>query len=253
MSDEKNPESPAPPPEAQEPPKEETAPKADAAPTAEAAPKADAAPQADAAPKAAAKPAPKPAAPPAPLVPPDPAPPADLEQPASIAALRDRVPGAVEHVAYWVGDWSVIVPADRVVEAATFLRDAPEGRFDYLSDLTAADWPARTDQRFDVIYCLYSTQTRQRLRLKVRAADGQAVPTVTGVWTAANWLEREVFDMFGIRFAGHPDLRRILMPDDWQGHPQRKDYPLEGPGELLMENPQDWLKARQTILEAEIE
>lgn len=211
-------------------------------------------PAAPAAPKAAApKAAAKPAAPPAPLVPTDPAPPADLAVPASITALQDRLPGAVEQVTYWVGDWSVIVPAERVVEVATFLRDAPEGRFDYLSDLTAADWPARGDRRFDVIYCLYSTQTRQRLRVKARVADGQAVPSVTGVWTAANWLEREVFDMFGITFTGHPDLRRILMPADWQGHPQRKDYPLEGPGELLMESPQDWLKARQTAVQADIE
>ncbi len=225
MSDDNKPESPQPPaPAAPEPPK-----------------------------AAAAKPAAKPAAPPAPLVPTDPAPPADLAVPAYVTALQERLPGAVEQVTYWVGDWSVIVPADRLVEAVTFLRDAPEGRFDYLSDLTAADWPARADRRFDVIYCLYSTQARQRVRVKVRAADGQAVPSVTGVWTAANWLEREVFDMFGITFTGHPDLRRILMPADWQGHPQRKDYPLEGPGELLMENPQDWLKARQTAVEADIE
>ncbi|MDO8835840.1 MAG: NADH-quinone oxidoreductase subunit C [Vicinamibacterales bacterium] len=232
MSDDNKPESPQPPAAAApESPK-----------TAPAAPKA-----------AAAKPAAKPAAPPAPLVPTDPAPPADLAVPPYVTALQERLPGAVEQVTYWVGDWSVIVPVDRVVEVATFLRDAPEGRFDYLSDLTAADWPARADRRFDVIYCLYATQARQRVRVKVRAADGQAVPSVTGVWTAANWLEREVFDMFGIPFTGHPDLRRILMPEDWQGHPQRKDYPLEGPGELLMESPQDWLKARQTAVEADIE
>jgi NADH-quinone oxidoreductase subunit C len=237
MSDETKPESPQSP-----------APPASAEPVKPAAPKPDAAAK-----PAAAKPAAKPAAPPAPLIPTDPAPPADLAVPAFITALQAAMPDAVEHVAYWVGDWSVIVAPDRVAEAATFLRDAPEGRFDYLSDLTAADWPARADRRFDVIYCLYSTALRQRVRVKARVADGQAVPSVTGVWTAANWLEREVFDMFGITFTGHPDLRRILMPADWQGHPQRKDYPLEGPGELLMESPQDWLKARQAAVEADIE
>jgi hypothetical protein len=83
------------------------------------------------------------------------------------------------------------------------------------------------------------------VRLKVKVGEDQPLASVTGVWPAANWLEREVFDMFGVNFTGHPDRRRILMPEDWQGHPQRKDYPLEGPGELLMENPIDWLKLRQ--------
>lgn len=200
-------------------------PPAPAAPSAPAA-EGSAAPAAPSAKPAAAKAPPKAAAPPAPLVPTDPAPPADLAVPAFVGALRRHVAGAVDHVAYWVGDWSVIVPVDRLIEALTFLRDAPECRFDYLSDLTAADWPARADRRFDVIYCLYSTTLRHRLRVKVRAADGEAVPSVTGVWPAANWLEREVFDMFGISFPGHPDLRRMLMPADWQGHPLRNDYAL---------------------------
>ena len=176
--------------------------------------------------------------------PPDPPPPADLTLPSFVAGLSAALPGVVLHVWYWVGDWTLIVEPARLVEAALRLRDAPDAAFDFCSDVTATDWPPRAE-RFDVIYSLYSTGHRHRVRLKVRTADGQAVPTVSGVWPAANWLEREVFDMFGIPFDGHPDLRRILMPDDWQGHPERKDYPLEGPGELLMENPMDWLRARR--------
>jgi NADH-quinone oxidoreductase subunit C len=197
---------------------------------------------------AAAKPEAK-AAPGPPTGPPDQAPPADMAVPGFVAALQERLPGAAEQVSFWVGDWTVIVPAARLVESAEFLRDFPGCQFDYLSDLTAVDWPARA-KRFDIVLCLYSTVLRHRLRIKVRAADGEAVPSVSGVWPAANWLEREVYDMFGVTFAGHPDLRRILMPSDWQGHPERKDYPLEGPGELLMESPQDWLKARQAAIES---
>jgi NADH-quinone oxidoreductase subunit C len=203
---------------------------------------------------AKAGPAPKPAAKatPAPTGPPDPPPPADLSIPEHLQALQAALGGAGQ-LSYWVGDWTVIVPADRLLEAARFLHATPAAAFDYCSDVTACDWPMRAGgERFDVIYCLYSTRYRQRVRLKVRVADGQQVSSVTGVWPGANWLEREVYDMFGVVFAGHPDLRRILMPADWQGHPQRKDYPLEGPGELLLESPQEWLKLRQANDEADI-
>jgi NADH-quinone oxidoreductase subunit C len=152
----------------------------------------------------------------------------------------------------FVGDWTVIVPVEKLLEVARVLRDAPECAFNVCSDLTASDWPTRL-QRFDVIYCLYSIDHRHRLRVKVRAAEVEQVPSVCGIWPSANWLEREVYDLFGVNFVGHPNRKRILMPDDWQGHPQRKDYPLEGPGELLMENPLDWLKLKQTREEAEIE
>ena len=191
----------------------------------------------------------KPAPPAPPAGPPDPPPPAGLAVPDSILALQAAFPGDAEQLSYFVGDWTVIVPVSRLMDVAQHLHAAG---FDYCSDLTATDWPTRP-QRFDVVYCLYSIRRRQRLRLKVRAAEHEAVPSVTSLWPAANWLEREVYDMFGVNFTGHPDRRRILMPEDWQGYPQRKDYPLEGPGELLMENPLDWLKLRQTTSEADIE
>src|SRR5262245_22791211 len=215
------------------------------------------------------KPPPKPAAPPAkpaaaagaaradhnppppaaPVGPPDPPPPANAAVPAYITALQAAVPDGVTQLSYYVGDWTVIVPAARLLDVARHLHGAG---FDHCSDVTASDWPQRP-QRFDVIYALYSVPNRQRVRLKVRAAGNEPVPSVTGIWPSANWLEREVYDLFGVAFTGHPDLRRILMPEDWQGHPQRKDYPLEGPGELLMESPLDWLKLKQAAREAEIE
>jgi NADH-quinone oxidoreductase subunit C len=194
----------------------------------------------------------KPGPPAPPAGPPDPPPPADAAVPGFIAALQRAIPGAVEHLSYFVGDWTIIVPATRLLEVAQYLKELPEASFDFCSDVTASDWPPRA-RRFDVVYCLYSVRHRHRVRIKVRAGEGDPVPSVTGLWPAANWLEREVYDLFGVNFTGHPDRRRILMPDDWQGFPQRKDYPLEGPGELLMENPLDWLKLRQARDEADIE
>jgi NADH/F420H2 dehydrogenase subunit C len=237
-------------------PKDPTPPAA--APVADAAPAAPAAAPAAPAAKAAAPAAKPPAAgahetkPAPPAGPTDPPPPAGTALPSFITALQDAVPGAVEQVSFWVGDWTVIVPVAKLLDAARFLRDTRGLAFDFCSDVTASDWPTRA-QRFDVIYCLYSTKHHHRLRLKVRAGETDPVPSVCGLWPAANWLEREVYDLFGVNLVGHPDLRRILMPDDWQGFPQRKDYPLEGPGELLMENPLDWLKLSQAREEAEIE
>jgi NADH/F420H2 dehydrogenase subunit C len=189
-----------------------------------------------------ASPKPKTIAPPA--GPTEPPPPHGTDVPAFITNLQSAFPDGLEHLSWWVGDWSIVVAASRLPEIAAHLRSAPSAEFDACSDVTATDWPPRSP-RFDLIYCLYSTRLHHRVRLKIRVADGDAAPSVSGVWPGASWLEREVFDLFGIPFEGHPDLRRILMPDDWQGHPQRKDYPLEGPGELLMENPMDWLRVRR--------
>ena len=193
---------------------------------------------------AAARPKPKPKPPPEPPKgPPDQPPPEGMALPLTVAAVQNGLPGAVEAVSYWVGDWTIIVPAERLLEVLGLLKRDEATAFDYCSDVTATDWPPR-EKRFDLIYCLYSTRLRHRIRVKARVGENDAVESVTGLWPAANWLEREVFDQFGVNIVNHPDLRRILMPDEWQGHPQRKDYPLEGPGELLMENPQDWLRVR---------
>jgi NADH-quinone oxidoreductase subunit C len=203
-------------------------------------------------PAAAVKPRPKPkpkAPPEPPKAPEDQAPPDGIALPEMVAAVRKGVSGAVQQVSYWVGDWTIIVAADRLLDVMRFLKDDASTLFDYCSDVTAADWPPR-EKRFDVIYCLYSTRLRHRLRVKVRVGEEDPVESVTHLWPAADWLEREVYDQFGINIVNHPDLRRILMPEQWQGHPQRKDYPLEGPGELLMENPQDWLRVRNLADEA---
>jgi NADH-quinone oxidoreductase subunit C len=111
----------------------------------------------------------------------------------------------------------------RLVEISVYLRD--EEKFDMLSNLTAVDWPKR-EKRFDVVLELYSFPKNERLRLKVHAADAEDVPSVVSVWPSANWQEREAFDMFGIVFSGHPELKRILLPDEWQGYPLRKDYDI---------------------------
>jgi NADH-quinone oxidoreductase subunit C len=111
----------------------------------------------------------------------------------------------------------------RLAEISLYLRD--EEKFEMLADLTAVDWPKR-EKRFDVVLNLYSFAKNERLRVKVWAADAEEVPSVVSVWPTANWQEREVFDMFGIVFSGHPNLKRILLPDEWQGYPLRKDYDI---------------------------
>src|SRR5262245_19057484 len=145
----------------------------------------------------------------------------------ALAVLQENFPGAVLAITCYAGEVTAIVPRERIAELLRFLHDEPRTAFDLLADLTAADWPKR-EKRFDVVYHLYSIPQNHRLRLKVHSADGEPVPSATGVYNAAEWHEREVFDMFGIPFEGHPDLRRILMPDEWRGHPLRKEYPLEG-------------------------
>lgn len=119
-----------------------------------------------------------------------------------------------------------VQPGDLIAVLQT-LRDRAELKFEVLAEMTAADyWPR--EPRFEVIYMLISVQNRLRLRLKVRLpGEDPHVQTATGLWSSANWLEREIWDMFGIAFDGHPDPRRLLMPEDWEGYPARKDYPVQ--------------------------
>ena len=125
---------------------------------------------------------------------------------------------------------TVIVPAEEIVASLEYLRSDTDLGFDFLSDLSATDWPDRVP-RFWLAYQLYSVRHRHRMRVKVGLAEEEPrVDTVTGLYPTADWLEREVFDFFGVVFDGHPDLRRIIMPDDWDGFPLRKDYSLGGVG-----------------------
>ena len=148
-----------------------------------------------------------------------------------VAAVREAFPGAVVEVVEFRGETTLVIQADKIAEVATFLRDGDGLKYNFLVDVTGVDY-LPDYPRFGVLYHLYSMLTNRRLALKVRLGqeddedEALVVPSVTGVWPTANWQEREVFDMFGIRFAGHPDLRRILMPADWDGYPQRRDYPL---------------------------
>jgi NADH-quinone oxidoreductase subunit C len=149
-----------------------------------------------------------------------------MDASAIISTLQPLVTGASYEAGTSVDSPTIYVPADRLVETCRALRDTASLRFNVLVEVTAADYLPR-DPRFEVVYHLLSVPNRLRLRLKVRVGLGGAVPTVSGLWSSAGWLERETWDMFGIVFEGHPDLRRLLMPEDWEGHPARKDYPVQ--------------------------
>ena len=164
-------------------------------------------------------------APPKKETPPDPL---KAEVPSVVLEKLQETFGAVlEDVVHHAGQISVHIPAERLLELATWLRDDEDCSIDLLMDLCAADYPDR-EKRFEINYHLYSVPHNHFLRMKISAADGESIPSVTPVWSGANWFEREIYDLFGVPFEGHPDLRRILLPDHWRGHPLRKEYPLAG-------------------------
>jgi NADH-quinone oxidoreductase subunit C len=137
--------------------------------------------------------------------------------------LKERFGDRVAETSTYLGQNFVVAKPDSVIAILEYLK--LEADFDYLVDITAVDWPKRA-QRFDLVYIVYSFSRNERIRIKVYVDDGYRPETAVGVHLTANWLEREAFDMFGIEFAGHPDLRRILLPDEWQGYPLRKDYSI---------------------------
>jgi NADH-quinone oxidoreductase subunit C len=129
-------------------------------------------------------------------------------------------------------EWIDVRP-EAIVRVVSLLRDDPELDFSMLCDLFGADYPDQ-EQRFEILYNMYSLSRNRRLFLRVRAAEGESVPTISQLFPNADWCEREVYDLFGVPFENHPDLRRILCPDDWDGHPLRKDYPLIGKRNILL-------------------
>ena len=144
---------------------------------------------------------------------------------AALAPLGEAFPDAIAEVKQAADGPVVYIQANRVVAVCSWLKE--NGNFEQLAGLTAIDWWPRAP-RFEVVYLIHSYSRNLRVRLLVRAAEGEEVPSITSVWRGANWYEREVFDLFGIIFSSHPNLERIMMPADWEGHPLRKDYPVHG-------------------------
>ncbi len=167
---------------------------------------------------------------------------------ATVALLRDRFPDGVVEVTEHRGEMTIVVRPDIIVEVCRALRDEKQLAYNYLADITAVDWLER-EPRYDIVYHLLSLATYAVVRLKVRIGGEETpdpeIPSVTPVWPGADWFEREIYDLFGIRFSGHPNQTRILMPQDWVGYPLRKDYPLTGihlpephwGGQVLLEQP----------------
>jgi NADH-quinone oxidoreductase subunit C len=154
-----------------------------------------------------------------------------------VGTLKGQYGSGINEANTYLGQNYMVVEPGIVFEVLQILRDREQ--FDYCVDITAVHYPER-EKQFDVLWILYSFSKNERVRIKIMIADGEIVPSAVSVWATANWLEREVYDMFGIRFDGHPDLKRILLPDGWKGHPLRKDYGI-------IQQDQEWVKANLGI------
>lgn len=153
--------------------------------------------------------------------------------------FKKRFPDAVIDAVIYRNQPAITLNSQSLISICEFLKSEEGGAYTLLTDETAVDYPKR-EKRFEIVYHLYSFKRNDRLRLKLLAGEGENVPSVVGIWPAANWLEREVYDMFGVAYEGHPDLRRILLPEDWKGHPLRKDYDI-------LRQDDAWVKANLEI------
>lgn len=144
----------------------------------------------------------------------------------ALERLKEAFGDAVLETHAYLGNETAVVARERIAEVIRFLRDTPGLEFNFMMDLAGADYPGRAE-RFEVIYHLYSLRNKKRVRIKVRCPEPDpVVPTITSLYKAANWFEREAYDMFGIKFSGHPNLKRLLMFEEFEGWPLRKDYPV---------------------------
>ena len=154
-----------------------------------------------------------------------------------VGTLKGQYGSGIREANTYLGQNYMVVEPSIVSEVLQILRDREQ--FDYCVDITAVHYPDRKEQ-FDLVWILYSFPRNERIRVKTMIGDGENIPSSVSIWATANWLEREVFDMFGIRFDGHPDLKRILLPDGWKGHPLRKDYGI-------IQQDQEWVQANLGI------
>jgi NADH-quinone oxidoreductase subunit C len=181
---------------------------------------------------------PKPAAGHTPAAPAKPAGPASIPWDSPmVSTLKGQYGSGIREAVSYLGQNYMVVEPSIVSDVLQILRDREQ--FDYCVDITAVHYPER-EKQFDLVWILYSFPRNERIRVKIMIADGESVPSAVSIWATANWLEREVFDMFGIRFDGHPDLKRILLPDGWKGYPLRKDYGI-------IQQDQEWVQANLGI------
>jgi NADH-quinone oxidoreductase subunit C len=163
------------------------------------------------------------------------------DTPAALAALGETIvgalPGAVTGHSVAYGELTIAASAESIIEVVTFLRDDPRCQFWSFIDVTAADWPQR-ERRFDVVYHFLSPKLNQRIRVKLEVGENASVPSIIGVFPGADWFEREAYDLYGVPFTGHPDMRRLLTDYGFEGYPLRKDFPLTGFVEVRYDNEQ---------------